>query len=185
MEAPTRFTELLREAFGTRLRIRWSQKAQEFQLEQQVGRAALPPIRIDEGRDDLIRARDGYDYVMSIRAGDRMPCPKCNYKIQVPIRDTHHIQCAYCKLKGRQTHVTAGFWPLDDSLIDHLRKIDPLRGAAKELTAAADRRNQARLASAERELTTHVEAVGAENFNRLVGIQQVGFSGKEHSWDHI
>lgn len=181
MEAPTRFVELLRENFGDRLRVRWSQKAQEFQIEQKVGRAVLPPIRIEEGRDDLIRARDGYDYVMSIRAGDRMPCPKCHYKIPVPVRDTHHIACAYCKLKGRQTHVTAGFWPLDDSLIEHLRKIDPLRGAHRELTQAADLRNQARLKSAERDLSNHVEAVGSDHFNRLVGIPQVGYTGKVFS----
>jgi hypothetical protein len=184
MEAPTDFTERLDQAFGGRLRIRWSPLRQEFQIEQKVGRAVVAPYWIDEGNDDLIRARDGYDYIMSVRPGDRMPCPSCYLPLAVPVMDTEEISCGYCRLQGRATRVVAGFWPLDtDHLIEHLRKIDPLRGAQKELTAAADRRNRLLLESMETAALAPGYAAFDDNYNRLVGIPQVGFTGKEKMWD--
>src|SRR5262245_29340645 len=111
MNAPTEFTERLQQKFDGRLRVRWSAKEQHFVIEQRVGRAVVAPIRISEGRDDLIRARDGYHPVMVISAGDRMRCPTCHYEMKVPVRDTVDVKCEYCGLKGRQTHVVAGYWP--------------------------------------------------------------------------
>lgn len=139
----------------------------------------MPPIRIEEGDDDLIRARDGYHYVMSIRAGDRMPCPECNYKLHVPVRDTVQQFCGYCTLKGRKTEVIAGFWPLDDTLITHLKKINPKRGGQKELAEEADRRNRLLVQSMEEDAFRDGYAAFDDNYNRLVGIPQVGYTGKE------
>lgn len=180
MDAPTEFTELLHKTFDGRLRIRWSASLNEFHIEQKVATGfALSPIRIDEGRDDLIRARDGYMFVMAVRTGDRMPCPECNYKLTVPVFDTADIRCPYCAVKGRHTRVVAGFWPLNDRLIEHLRKIDPLRGASDELAAEADRHNQMLLASQENDYVNHGNAAAEENYRRLVGIPMVGYTGKE------
>ncbi len=106
-----------------------------------------------------------------------MPCPECEWaELKVPVRDFVDIRCPYCQSKGRQGRVVAGFWPLDDTLIAHLQKIDPLRGASKELAAAADRRNEAKLAAEERKLSNIVTSAGADRYNSLVGIPQFGFS---------
>lgn len=174
---PDAFAERLRSTFDGRLRIRWSVRAQEFRIEQKVGNAVVAPIRIDEDRDDLICARDGYDYVMSIRNGTRMPCPTCQFtELTVPALDTAHIRCSYCASKGLDGRVTAGYWPLEDALIDHLRKIDPLRGQTFELSAATDRRNRALLQSNENSISDIVISKGAEDYDALVGIPHFGYS---------
>lgn len=179
MEAPTRFTELLHQKFDGRLRIRWSEASHQWEIEQKVGRAVLAGVHIKSTDDELIRARDGYHPVMTITAGDRMPCPHCNYKLTVPVMDTADIRCPYCQLKGRTTRVVAGFWPLNDNLITHLQKIDPLRGAQQELTEAADRYNQLLLKAAEDEAMAPGFAAMDENYRRLVGIPMVGYTGKD------
>lgn len=171
--------EQLERVFGGRLRIRWSPRLREFHIEQKVGRMALAPIRVDEGDDDMVRARDGYWFVMSIRQGDRMPCPDCGFELKVPVMDTADIRCEYCALRGRTTRVVAGFWPLNERLIEHLRRIDPLRGEQTELAEAADRHNRLLVASKEAELSDTVISSGSEQYNRLVGIPQVGYTGKE------
>lgn len=174
---PTAFEDKLRRAFDGRLRIRWSAKSREFRIEQKVGRAITAPVRLDEGRDDLICARDGFDYLLTVRSGDRMLCPECEWtELKVPVRDFQDIRCPYCASKGKQGRVVAGFWPLDDTLIEHLQKIDPLRGASKELAAAADRRNEALLASQEREFSNKILAHGSDHYNELVGIPSFGYS---------
>lgn len=179
MQAPDSFVSRLHEAFDGRLRIRFSDAEQNFHIEQKVGRAVVAPVRVDEGRDDLIRARDGYHPVMTITPGDRMRCPACHYTLQVPVRDTADVRCGFCALKGRTTRVVAGFWPLDDSLIDHLRKIDPLRDGQSELAEEADRHNRMLLQAEEDAAVAPGFAYADENFNRLVGIPQVGYTGKE------
>lgn len=179
MDAPTTFTRQLKDEFQDRLRIRWSAKRREFHIEQRVGRMAPNPCRIDEGDDDLIRARDGYIHVMSISPGDRTPCPECHFELQVPVMDTADIRCPYCQIKGRTTRVVAGYWPLNERLIDHLRKLDPLRGHSHELAAEADRRNVARLKAAEANLSDTVISAADDDYRRLVGIPSVGYTGKE------
>lgn len=176
MNIPTAFEDRLRKAFDGRLRIRWSNRAHEWRLEQRVGRAITAPVRIEEDRDDLICARDGYDYVLSVRSGDRMPCPQCEWtELKVPIREFRDIRCPYCASRGKQGRTVAGYFPLDDTLIQHLQMIDPLRGASKELAAAADRRNDALMASAERQLSNTVMAHGADHYNEVVGIPQFSY----------
>lgn len=179
MEAPRSFTERLEREFRGRLRIRFSDKEQEWQIEQRVGRAVLPDARISLYDDDAIRARDGYLHVMSIRQGDRMPCPKCRYELKVPAFKTVDVACPYCKLKGRTTRVCAGYFPLEgDALIQHLRRLDPERGASLELAAEADRKNEALVASLERQSLDASYGI-SQDFNRLFGIQSVGYTGKE------
>ncbi len=181
MTIPTNFENRLTRLFDGRLRIRWSVRAREWRIEQKVGRAIVPPIRIEEDRDDLICARDGYDYVLSVRSGDRMPCPSCEWtELPVPVKEFRDIRCPYCASKGKQGRTVAGYFPLDDSLITHLQMLDPLRGASKELVAAADRRNEALMASAERKLSNTVTAHGADHFNELFDIKQFAYSGAKH-----
>ncbi len=182
MHIPDQFQERLKNAFDGRFRARWSLRNSEVQIEQKVSRAVLPPIRIDEGRDDLIRARDGYHYVLSVRTGTKMPCPTCQWtELQVPVREFVQIRCPYCASKGRSARVVVGYWPLDDTLIAHLQMIDPLRGGSEELAKAADRRNEALLASEEQKYLNNITAKGAEHFNELFQIQQFSYE-KATSW---
>lgn len=139
----------------------------------------VAPVKIDESRDDLIRARDGYHPVMTITPGDRMRCPYCHYELRVPVRDTHDIRCGFCTLQGRQTRVTAGFWPLDDSLIQHLRMIDPLLDHQTEVAEAADRHNRLLLKSQEEDASRPGYSALSDKYNNLVGIEQVGYTGIE------
>lgn len=177
MTAPSTFVDRLHRVFDGRLRIRWSEKEREFRIEQKVGRAVVAPLAIDSGRDDLICARDGYSYVLAIRSGDRMLCPNCQWQeLRVPVRDFVDVQCSYCASKGRQSRTTVGFWPLDDSLIDHLRRIDPTRGQVKQEAIDLDRRNTLREAAAERHAFNQGEAAALQDYNNLVGIPQFGYS---------
>lgn len=175
---PQSFEERLKREFDDRLRIRWSNRAGEFQIEQKVGTRVEAPVG-DDDEDALVRARDGYAYVMSVRDGDRMPCPTCNYTIQVPYLETVHVACPYCKMKGRKTYIAAGYFPLDDNFITYLRQRDPLRGASKELAEAIDRRNKAMIEAKERETLNNSTAAFGEKYNKLVGIPQVGYTGVE------
>lgn len=179
MEAPSSFVDLLHRTFDGRLRIRWSVASRRWLIEQKVGHGfAVSPIQIDETRDDLIRARDGYHPVMEITLGDRIQCPQCHLELRVPVFETHDIRCGYCALKGRQTRIVAGYWPLNERLIEHLRKIDPLRDQQSELAAEADRRNRLLLKSQEDAAMAPGLAYADEAYNRLVGIPQVGYTGK-------
>lgn len=177
MTIPAAFEERLRSTFQGRLRIRWSVKAREWHIEQKVGRAITAPIRIEADRDDLICARDGFDYLLTVRQGDRMPCPICEWQeLKVPVRDFVDIRCAYCASKGLQGRTVAGFWPLDDSLIDHLKKLDPESDYSRNLAKDIDRRNQQREASQEADLSNTVKSAGSEHFDSIVGIPHFGFS---------
>jgi hypothetical protein len=176
---PESFASRLEEVFRGRLRIRWSIKQGEFHVEQRVGRGVFVPYRISEIDDSLIRARDGYAFVLAVRPGTRMPCPHCGLEVKVPVMEFSETKCDYCRMKGRDGRYRAAYFPLGETLIDHLKKIDPERGATRELAEASDRQNRAVLASREREISNTIEASTKENFNRLVGIQQVGYTGKE------
>ena len=169
---------MLEQEFRGRLRIRWSLKAKEFHIEEKVGRAALPPFRIDPNDDSMIRARDGYSFVMSVRAGDRMPCPKCGTDLKVPIMHTAEVRCGYCRMKGVDGRVKAAFYPLSETLIDYLKKIDPERGAAILQAQESDRHNAALLASRERASMNDIEASTKDNWNQIAGIPSFGYTGK-------
>lgn len=171
--------ERLEKVFDNRLRIRWSEASKEFHIEQKVGHGFSLGMPVSEDDDALIRARDGYHYVMSIRDGDRMPCPECGFTLRVPVRDTEDLRCGFCQLQGKTTRVVAGFWPLDDALITHLQKIDPLRGKQDEIAEAADRRNRLLVQSRENDAFAPGNAYAEEAYNRMVGIPQVGYTGRE------
>jgi hypothetical protein len=179
------FLARLKEVSDGRFRIRWSVARGEYHIEQKVETAADLPIRISEIDDSLICARDGYWFVFAIRNGDRMACPACGLTIKVPVMEFKEAVCDHCRTKGRDGRYPAAFWPLNDRLIEHIRMIDPFRDdSAANLAERADEHNARMQASREREAFGEVEAVTAENFNRLVGIQQTGYTGKEAMWDH-
>lgn len=127
MLIPDSFAKRLEAAFRGRLRLRWSFDRACWLIEQQVGRAALPARRFDPKDDDCIREADGYALVMEIRRGDRMPCQTCGAELKVPIFEFALTTCARCRARGKDGKKVAGFFDLDDRLLDQLRLIDPER----------------------------------------------------------
>ena len=174
----THFQRRLDEEFHGRLRIRWSLQRHEYHIEQRVGRAVIPPLRIEEGRDDLIRARDGYDFLMAIRPGTRMPCPTCHLDVSVPIMEFRETACPHCAIKGRDGRITACYFPLGERLLDELRARDPLKGGPARMRAMMDAANARLEATRDREFRNYNEDVVKDHFGNLFGIQQVGYTGR-------
>lgn len=179
-EAPDSFVSRLRSILGEDYRIRWSSIGNDWHIEQRVGprRAVDGVIREDD--DNHIRARDGYWLVMRVRDGDRMPCPDCGTELAVPVRKIGEVLCDWCRSRGLTGRHTAGFWPLDDQLLLELKRTRPEN--AKELVRQADERNRLRLAALKRDVANKGEDGILDRWTQLVGIQSVGYTGKEKAW---
>jgi hypothetical protein len=174
-QVPTAFQQRLHDTFDGRLRIRWSEVAHEFHIEQKVlPGAVIRPLSIDSPlHDRYVRARDGYVFVMAVKAGTHTYCKSCGFRCHVPALRTGEIICTYCegvrKQRGREF---GGFWPLSDVLLDHLRKIDPNRDG--HLNAALDQ-DATRLRherTVRRDTLNTVEAGAKEDVHQLFGIQR-------------
>lgn len=139
----TEFNAALEREFQGRLRARWSAQSREYHIEQKVGRGLFAPPRRNEDTegDRWIRARDGYELVMRIRLGDRMPCPKCGLTLKVPVLQIRETVCGHCQSKKRDGRMFAAYFPLGRLLIEHLYTIDPHRDAHKRQLAEADANN--------------------------------------------
>ena len=176
---PAGFTKRLEHEFQGRIRLRWSSANHEFQVEQRVRRGAHDgPIR--SSKDDAgIRQRDGYLYLFSIRPGTKMPCPRCTQDLSVPVAEIREISCESCKLHGREHRVIAGYFPLNDTLIEHLKKLDPERGASQRLNARVLANNIAHQSRLGQSVVNHASDKLRDDFSRIAGIPQVGYTGKE------
>jgi hypothetical protein len=185
--APESFVDKLDREFRGRLRIRWSQQQGEWRIEQKVARGLFPgskPTKSgwDSSVDRYVEHRDGYVHIMSVRTGDRMPCPRCGHELKVPFKDTTHLKCEYCRLIGRQTYVPAVFFPLSDSLIDHLKSIDPENPISEGLAERLDRENEALAARMEADAIRDSVAAFNEDYRRVVGIPYAHLSGRTKFW---
>lgn len=179
MMPPQDFVDRLTREFDGRLRIRWSDMRGEWHIEHHVGRAVLPPRRIDDEHDDLIRARDGYEFVMAIRPGDRMPCPRCGLTLSLVPFAFQETTCPRCKAEGRESGTRAVFFPLGDALLEELRKRDPIRDGGPRMLQLMDQANRRLELTRQREFSTYHEAVAKDSFNQLFQIQSVGYTGRE------
>lgn len=169
--APQEFTDRLHTAFDGRLRVRWSNAKNEYQIEQNVARGMMNfPAPLTD--DEAIRLKDGYFHVMSVRNGDRMPCPKCNRDLPVPIREVREVACT-CGTKS-----AAGFFPLDDTLITYLQAIDPMRGMSREMRNKINAHNDAIAEKMRQGVLNQTTDAAGDDFARIAGIPSVGFTGK-------
>lgn len=175
MEAPTDFVERLK-SVNPLLRIRYSYKRDCWQIEQQVGRGALPPIHIDPYDDNLIRAKDGYWLVCEVRLGTRMPCPDCGLELKVPSLQFKEVKCEYCILNRRDGRHMAGYFPLGEALLDHLRFLNPLTGGIERNAAMIDAFNDKLLKTKERDLSNLTETM-KDDYAYIAGIPSVGYTG--------
>ncbi len=192
MQAPEAFVERLEQEFGQKYRIRWSDARHEWHIEQRIRRGiaegfadvSLKNAKQRRNReDDLIRARDGYVFTMAVKPGTTTHCHECNTKMSVPAFDTAVLFCPFCKMKGRSRHQVAGYFPLSDSLIDHLRKIDSEKDGTDRVAAEVDRSNQWMLFQNKMKLRNHLQAGIKDRYNRLVGIPQFGYAGSTYNWE--
>jgi hypothetical protein len=185
--APDSFKEKLEREFRGRLRIRWSMQSGEWHIEQKIKRGMFPgtkPSKLgwDETTDAYIRHRDGYIHVMTVRTGDRMPCKRCKFELKVPYAETHFITCPACKKRGFESHFSATFMPLDDRLINELKKIDPENPHSENLAADLDRQNAQLEQRMEADGIRDAEAAFHQDYRRIVGNPTVGLSGSTKMW---
>lgn len=185
--APESFVDKLEREFRGRLRIRWSSQRGEWHIEQKVARGLFPGTKPtkkgwDESNDRYVEHRDGYVLIMAVRTGDRMPCPRCGHELKVPFMETTHLKCDFCRLMGKSTYVAAVYFPLGDSLIEYLKKIDPENPISEQLAEDLERHNAALAASMERDALRPGEARFADDYNRIVGIPTAHLSGKTKFW---
>lgn len=164
MRPPEAFARRLAQEFDHRLRIRWSPYKEEWQLEQKVARAQselprafmegyakLPAAKRFALHDLLTRSLDGYAFVAAIRLGEFAPCLSCGETLKVPRFGFAEVVCPACRAKGVDSSVKAGYWPLSDMLLDHLRKIDPERGGVERMAQEAEEANARRTATLDKD----------------------------------
>jgi hypothetical protein len=192
MHIPESFTDRLRATFGDKYRIRWSDARGEWHLEQRVRRGiaegcvnVAPRNRAARraSEDDLIRGRDGYVLTMTITAGTHTDCDTCGTRIDVPAFTTTTVKCGMCATKGRNVGKVAGYYPLGDTLIDHLQFIDAGSGGTDRVFAAVKRHNDLVEHDNTMQLRRNVDAATRERFNRITGIHQNGYTGREAMWE--
>lgn len=178
MEIPEEFADRLHRAFDGRLRIRWSVADGAYHVEQRLARGLInfPSALTD---DEAIRLRDGYHLVMTVRTGDRMPCPRCGLTLAVPLRSSTLVSCERCRQKGLEHRVAAAYFPLDDTLITHLQAIDPLRGASRELRAKVEAHNAKLMQAQQQQVLNQLTDKASDDFTRIAGIPSVGYTGRE------
>lgn len=179
MTVPTEFAKRLEREFNGRLRLRWSNAKQEFHLEQKVRRGLANGLVRHSHDDDGIRRRDGYFYVLSIQPGTRMPCPRCRTEVQIPAFEFREVSCPMCKLGGQEHRFGAGYFPLSDSLIDHLKTLDPEREATRRLRDQVNTHNTRLQQRQERMVLDRMADAVADDFTRIAGIPMTGYTGKE------
>jgi hypothetical protein len=179
MQAPADFVSRLDRIFEGRLRIRWSFQRHEWHIEYKVAPGQILNFPVQSNDDRAIRAKDGYAFILAIRNGDRMPCPKCGYEVKVPLFEIAEVVCEYCTLQGRDGRYPAAYFPLEgDRLITYLSRLDPTRTWREGIAKLADAANERILKQKERDFENHIEAATKENFTDLLNIQSVGYTGK-------
>jgi hypothetical protein len=148
-----------------------------------VGRDKSLMVNDRSNDDNKIRAREGYGFALAIQQGDRMPCPRCGSELKVPTFKLGEVVCDYCKVMKKPFRVQASYFPLDgDLLIQELIKLDPMRTYRIGLAEKADLHNAKMVEQMERKFGNTSEDIIKDKFTSLVGIQSVGYTGKERMW---
>jgi len=171
MEAPLGFRRALDQQSLGKLRIRWSRQFNEWQIEEKVSNPITPSFRVDEFDDRAIRYRDGYALLMKVRNGDRMPCPDCRATVKIAVGEMWETKCKVCG-KG----ILAVYFPLSEMLLEHLRRIDPQRGAYQRLAAElayADGKESRDM----KRLSDEAQLGAREEFRQFFGVPMVGYTG--------
>ena len=190
---PEGFAEELKREFAGRLSIRWSKAERAFVVEQKQGRETtlhLRPAKRHPGMssprwtDELLRYEDeryrrkkGLARVCAVSVGDRVPCRRdgCVGVIKVPLGKVVSKACPVCDTPSKPV----GFFPLNNWLLEELRRTDPYRGGLERVFADLDKQDAERVRLAARKLKNHTEDVWKDAFTKVFGIESVGYTGKE------
>ena len=175
---PSNFQQRLEEEFGDRLRVRWSNEREEWHVEQKVrrGLAGFPQdSESNRFSDDLIRYADGYIWVMSIKQGSRFSCHKCHLPLTAPTREWKMVSCEHCRLKGYDHQRLAGHWPFDETLIEKLKELEK---SIDDMGRKANQKNALLQKQQLRQARQDTIDAHLDDFNRIVGIPSVGYTGK-------
>ena len=173
---PPEFAERLDHEFDGRLRVRWSIPEGAFVIEQKIARGLADLFPAEEHEDAKIRLRDGYLKIMSVRNGDRMPCPRCGLTLRVPKFEIRLLECGYCKRRGYDYQHPAGFFELNDRLLEYLRSLDPKKGGSRRNRDRVDINNKKVEVAHEHEADNVLEAAVSNSFTQIAGIQSVGWT---------
>lgn len=193
MQAPESFVRSLQFQFGGKFRVRWSPRRQRWQIEQRIHSdvsAALPPIGGDGQHtfdDDAIRYHDGYHYFCEVSPGTLTPCGQvvqdevfthpCPQDLKIPfMRKFGVLTCPACEANHTVAH-----WPLDDSLIEHIRSTDPERNP--ELQRKSNSRYEAARAKMKNRSDFRDELANMGRDDARVDIAKVGYTGREQYGD--
>jgi hypothetical protein len=177
IEAPASFRASLERQFDGRLRVRWSEAKGEWHIEQKMARSRLARRRVAAGtveHDEVVRAADGYVFVLAVRPGNRVPCPKCGKVLGIPELRMKRSTCPLCSHS-----FLAVYYPLGDMLLEHLRYTDPYRDGLDRIFKAQEDAEQQVKAAQHRERHNEGEALWKDHFTQIAGIQSVGYTGRE------
>lgn len=176
MTIPSWFSAALRAEHDGRLRIRWSDRAQQFLIEQKnfPGRGDKVPAG---DSDRAIQLRDGYVFVLGVTPGDRAKCPRCGLSTRVPVMKMKFATCSHCNKEFR-----ACYWPLGWGLLQWLRWSDPYRDGLDRISRELDRHDSAQQGAKRRALSNDIEDITKDEFTNLFQIQSVGYTGNEKMW---
>lgn len=193
MYIPEHVEEAIASRFGGRFRLRWSDVNHVYFYEQKVRRGlaeGFAPLAIQNAKqrklayENLKRAADGYILTMQIAAGTSVECPHCGGKISVPAFKWAQSYCAFCKKSGRHSVFNGGYWPIGDTLLDELDRLDPDRGGMDRTMSDHKKAEDNREFQAEYNFVAPAEAAYREEYRKLVGIPQTGLSGATKMWQN-
>src|SRR5690606_32131156 len=136
------FQRALKREFHDDIRIRWSYPRQAYLIETKAGRGVWDaPVATQPYRqqDEAIALRDGYKFFMEVRLGTRTTCLGCDLEGTIPAFKPVQFVCPRCG------YIQAvAFFPLGDTLLDHLRMLNPKGTYRDRVIAELDRENRKR-----------------------------------------
>lgn len=88
-------------------------------------------------------------------------------------------RCGHCNKEHK-----AFFWHLGESLLEHMRKVNPLTGGIDRVFQEVDKKTLNRNITNRRDGRNYREDVGKDTFNYVHEIQSVGFTGRSNRFIH-
>lgn len=172
LQVPEWFAEELESQSFGRYRVRWSAGRQRFQVEERIGRQRRKRARLfEQESEEARREQDGYRLLFEITPGSRTRCPRCAQWIKVREMSVGTTKCGMCKKEWKFF-----FMPLGWRLLEHLRYIQPERGAYDRVDKDTDRGMAEKDARDRRDRHNTTEAIWKEDFTKNFEIDSVGWT---------
>lgn len=187
MDISQDFQDRLALRFDSRYRLRWSDAESNYHLEQRVARAKAEGMvnlgsknALDRkmNYEDRVRARDGFVLTAKIMPGTKAPCVVCG--TEMPIEPFKFVskRCEHCAWMGRDVNVVAGYFPIGDTLLDHLDKIDAYKGGNDRVSKSVASKMFRKEIADEMDLYNYMRDATNDRWRRLAGNPALGYTGK-------